>query len=47
MCSCGKKRVTEFLVTFSDGTTRTVSSEPAARAEISMKGGGTYKPVRK
>lgn len=45
-CACNRKKATEFVVTFSDGSTKTVNSEPAARAEISMKGNGTYKPKR-
>lgn len=45
-CGCGKRAATKFEVTFTDGSTMIVSSEPAARAEISKKGGGTYKPKK-
>lgn len=42
-CGCQKKVASQFEVTLKDGTTKIVSSEPAARAEISMAGGGTYR----
>lgn len=45
-CNCGKRAATKFEVTLKDGSTKVVNSEPAARAEISMAGGGTYKPKK-
>lgn len=46
MCNCGKRTASQFEVTKPDGSTVVVSSEPAARAEVSKAGGGTYKVKR-
>lgn len=43
-CACGQSKVgQEYVVTLPDKSKKTVSSEMAARTEITKAGGGTYR----
>jgi hypothetical protein len=46
-CACGSKgssvKRQTFVVTFSDGTSKSYASEVEAQSAIARRGGGTYK----